>query len=434
MTQKVYKYVIVGGGVSAGYAAREFVQQGLKPGELAIFSTEEFAPYERPTLSKAYLFPEGAARLPNFHVCAGSGGTKQPPEWYTEHGIDLYLSTEVKILDVEAKSLTTSAGATYKYETVVVATGATFVRLADSGVPGADAQGIYYLREIDDADKLLAAIKDKKDGPAVVIGGGYIGLELTACLVKNDVKVTMVYPGPHCMPRLFTPELASFYEGYYEAKGVTIVKGPRATEFEKDESGQVKTVKLKDGTTIQADIVVVGVGAKPRLELLKGQVAEEKGGFKVDGFFKTSVPHVYAVGDIAAFPMKIYGDIRRVEHVDHARKSAIQAVQAIKAEEKGETIPEYDYLPYFYSRSFDLSWQFYGDNVGEAVTWGREAAQASSSKFGTYWIKDGKVVGAFLEGGSPEENKAIAKVAKEQPAVSSKDELLSAGLSFATTI
>jgi monodehydroascorbate reductase (NADH) len=109
-------------------------------------------------------------------------------------------------------------------------------------------------------------------------------------------------------------------------------------------------------------------------------------------------------------------------------------LQAIKAEEKGETIPEYDYLPYFYSRSFDLSWQFYGDNVGEAVTWGREAAQLSSSKFGTYWIKDGKVVGAFLEGGSPEENKAIAKVAKEQPAVSSKDELLSAGLSFATTI
>ncbi len=109
-------------------------------------------------------------------------------------------------------------------------------------------------------------------------------------------------------------------------------------------------------------------------------------------------------------------------------------LQAIKAEEKGETIPEYDYLPYFYSRSFDLSWQFYGDNVGEAVTWGREAAQPSSSKFGTYWIKDGKVVGAFLEGGSPEENKAIAKVAKEQPAVSSKDELLSAGLSFATTI
>ncbi len=109
-------------------------------------------------------------------------------------------------------------------------------------------------------------------------------------------------------------------------------------------------------------------------------------------------------------------------------------MQAIKAEEEGETIPEYDYLPYFYSRSFDLSWQFYGDNVGEAVTWGREAVQPSPSKFGTYWIKDGKVVGAFLEGGSPEENKAIAKVAKEQPAVSSKDELLSAGLSFATTI
>ncbi|CAI0469578.1 unnamed protein product, partial [Linum tenue] len=155
----------------------------------------------------------------------------------------------------------------------------------------------------------------------------------------------------------------------------------------------VKEVKLKDGRVLEADIVVVGVGGRP-----------------TDGFFKTSVSDVYAVGDVATFPMKIYNEIRRVEHVDHARKS----------------VEEYDYLPYFYSRAFDLSWQFYGDNVGETVLF--------KPKFGTYWIKDGKILGAFLEGGSPDENKAIAKVARVQPSVDSLELLSKEGIAFACKI
>jgi monodehydroascorbate reductase (NADH) len=102
---------------------------------------------------------------------------------------------------------------------------------------------------------------------------------------------------------------------------------------------------------------------------------------------------VYAVGDVATFPMKLYSDQRRVEHVDHARKSAEQAVRAIKAKESGESVAEYDYLPYFYSRSFDVAWQFYGDND----------PAAPKPKFGSYWVKDGRVVGVFLEGGSADE-------------------------------
>ena len=108
--------------------------------------------------------------------------------------------------------------------------------------------------------------------------------------------------------------------------------------------------------------------------------------------------------------------------------------QAIKASEEGKSVEEYDYLPYFYSRSFDLSWQFYGDNVGETVLFGDNNPASPKPKFGSYWIKDGKVVGAFLEGGTPEENKAIAKVAKVQPLVQSLDELKTDGLSYASRI
>ncbi|KAL8505063.1 hypothetical protein ACS0TY_016321 [Phlomoides rotata] len=434
MAEKSFKYVIIGGGVAAGYAAREFAKQGVKHGELAIISKEAVAPYERPALSKAYLFPEGTARLPGFHVCVGSGGERLLPEWYTEKGISLILSTEIVKADLASKTLASAAGETYKYQTLVIATGSTVIRLTDFGVQGADATNIFYLREIDEADELVAAIKAKKNGKAVVVGGGYIGLELSAALRINNIDVTMVFPEPWCMPRLFTAGIAAFYESYYVNKGVNIIKGTVAVGFGTNGNGEVTDVKLKDGRVLDADIVVVGVGGKPLTTLFKGQVEEDKGGIKTDAFFKTSIPDVYAVGDVATFPMKLYGDIRRVEHVDHARKSAEHAVKAIFASEQGNPISEYEYLPYFYSRAFDLSWQFYGDNVGESVLFGDSSPTSPTHKFGSYWIKDGKVVGAFLESGSPEENKAIAKVATVQPPVDSLDQLATEGLNFASKI
>ncbi|TYH54384.1 hypothetical protein ES332_D09G165000v1 [Gossypium tomentosum] len=434
MAEKSFKYVILGGGVAAGYAAREFAKQGVQPGELAIISKEAVAPYERPALSKAYLFPEGAARLPGFHVCVGSGGERLLPEWYKEKGIELILSTEIVKADLPANTLVSAAGETFKYQILIIATGSTVIKLTDFGVQGADAKNIFYLREIDDADKLVEAIKAKKNGKAVIVGGGYIGLELGAALKINNLDVSMVYPEPWCMPRLFTSGIAAFYEGYYANKGIKIIKGTVAVGFTSDSNGEVKEVQLKDGRVLEADIVVVGVGGRPLTALFKGQVEEETGGIKTDAFFKTSVPTVYAVGDVATFPLKLYNELRRVEHVDHARKSAEQAVKAIKGLEKGQSVDEYDYLPYFYSRSFDLAWQFYGDNVGDTVLFGDNNPQSPKPKFGSYWIKDGKVVGAFLEGGSAEENQAIAKVAKLQPKAENLDALAKEGLAFACKI
>ncbi|RWW22328.1 hypothetical protein GW17_00013484, partial [Ensete ventricosum] len=390
--------------------------------------------YERPALSKGYLFPQGAARLPGFHVCVGSGGERLLPEWYSENGIELILSTEIIKADLASKTLISAAGATFTYDILIIATGSTVINLSDFGTPGANANNIFYLREIDDADKLVAAIEAKKNGKVVIVGGGYIGLELSAVMKMNNLDVTMVYPEPWCMPRLFTSDIAAFYEGYYANKGVKIDKGTLVVGFESDANGDVTSVKLKDGRVLEADIVAVGVGGRPLTKLFKAQVEEEKGGIKTDGFFQTSVPGVYAVGDIATFPMKLYNDVRRVEHVDHARKSAEQAVKAIKASEEGKVIDEYDYLPYFYSRSFDLSWQFYGDNVGETVIFGDNDPASAKPKFGSYWIKDGKLLGAFLEGGSPDENKTIAKLARLQPQVTDLEQLTKEGLSFASKI
>jgi monodehydroascorbate reductase (NADH) len=243
--------------------------------------TFQVAPYERPALSKGYLFPENAARLPGFHTCVGSGGERLLPEWYSEKGIELILSTEIVKADLASKTLTSAAGATFTYETLLIATGSSVIKLTDFGVQGAESNNILYLRDIADADKLVAAMQAKKDGKVVIVGGGYIGLELSAALKMNNFDVTMVYPEPWCMPRLFTSGIAHFYEGYYSKKGIKIVKGTVAAGFEADANGDVTAVKLKDGRVLEADIVVVGVGGRPLTALFKGQVAEEKGGLKV---------------------------------------------------------------------------------------------------------------------------------------------------------
>ncbi|PHT37463.1 Monodehydroascorbate reductase [Capsicum baccatum] len=454
MADKSFKYIIVGGGVAAGYAAREFAKQGVKPGELAIISKEAELLDSQGFMCALEVeernsFPSGMqrkARDPFFNMVSelappNSSFSLLGPLSYIVHapdvqslvcrgegleshiGISLILSTYIVKADLASKTLVSAAGESFKYEKLVIATGSTVLKLSDFGVQGADSKNIFYLREINDADKIVEALKANKNAKVVVVGGGYIGLELTAVLRMNNIEVDMVYPEPWCMPRLFTEGIAAFYEGYYKKKGVNMIRGTTA----------VKAVKLKDGRVLEADIVVVGVGAIPLTSLFEGQVETDKRGIKTDAFFKTSAPDVYAVGDVATFPMKMYNDVRRVEHVDHSRKSAEQAVKAIYASEQGKSIDEYDYLPYFYSRAFDLSWQFYGDNKGETVLFGDTDPNSATHKFGQYWIKDGKIVGAFLESGTPEENKALAKVAKVQPAAT-LDQLAQEGIGFASKI
>ncbi|XP_031275680.1 uncharacterized protein LOC116134132 [Pistacia vera] len=418
-----YKYVILGDGVAAGYSASEFVKQGVKRGELAIISKEAVAPYERPTLSKEYLLPEKPARLPYFHVCVGTSGERQHPEWYTEKGIKLILSTEIIQVDLASKALVSASGQVFRYQTLIIATGSTPVRLTDLGVQGTDAKNIFYLREIDDADELIKAVKAKKKRKAVIVGGGYIGLEVSAAFQRNNLDVTMVYFEPWCGPWFFTAGIATFYEGYYANKRIKIIKGTVAAGFTIDSNRDVKEVTLKDGRVLEADIVFVDVGTRPLTSLFEGQVEEEKGGIKTDAFFRTSFPNVYAVGDVATFPLKLCNEMRRVEHVDHAYKSAEQAVKAIKASEEGKTIEEYDYLPYFFSRSFDLSWKFYGSNGGKRLLVGDNDPGSEKHKFGTFWIEKGKIIGAFLMNGTSQENEAIAKVARVQPPVDYLDVL-----------
>ncbi|KAL6912257.1 hypothetical protein ACP4OV_001062 [Aristida adscensionis] len=432
-----FAYVILGGGVAAGYAALEFVRRdAAAAGKLCIISDEAVAPYERPALSKAYLLPQGGVRLPSFHTCAGSNDELLTPEWYKEHGIELILRTRVVSVDVAQKTLVTSSGETISYKTLIVATGARALKLEDFGGSGSDAGNVCYLRNIEDADKLLSVMRSCPGGDAVVIGGGYIGMECAAALVANKIKVTMVFPEKHCMNRLFTPKIAEFYESYYASKGVTFIKESVVSSLELSSSGKVTAAVLRDRRRLPADMVVVGIGARANTELFDNQLAMDKGGIKVNGRMQTtSDASVYAVGDVAAFPVKIVGgEVRRLEHVDCARRTARHAVAAILDPSPG-AVGDIDYLPFFYSRAFELSWRFYGDNAGEAVHFGDFSppgggGDGGAPKLGACWVRDGRVAGVFLEGGSPEEYEAIAHAVRRGAAAPDAAELAREGLAF----
>ncbi|XP_077245472.1 monodehydroascorbate reductase 6 isoform X3 [Tasmannia lanceolata] len=408
------EYVIVGGGNAAGYAARIFVEQGMADGRLCIVSKEAVAPYERPTLTKGYLFPldKKPARLPGFHTCVGSGWERQTPDWYKDHGIEVLYEDPVTDIDVQTQTLTTSAGCLLKYGSLIIATGCSAVRFPEK--IGGNLPGVHYIRDVADADSLISSLG--RGGKVVIIGGGYIGMEVAAAAAGWNLDTTVMFREGQLMPRLFTPSLARRYEELYQENGVKFIKGVHINKIEAGSDGRVAAVRLENGSTVEADTVIVGIGAKPAVSPFEVVgLNTTVGGIQVDSLFRTSLPGIFAIGDVAAFPLKIYDRIARVEHVDHARKSAQHCARALLT---AQTHP-YDYLPYFYSRVFEYEgsprkvwWQFYGDNVGDTVEIGN-----FNPKIATFWIDSGRLKGVFLESGSPEEFEVLPKLARSQPIV-----------------
>ncbi|KAL9251253.1 Monodehydroascorbate reductase 4, peroxisomal-like protein [Drosera capensis] len=173
------------------------------------------------------------------------------------------------------KTLITATGETISYKTLIIATGARALKLEEFGVAGSDAENVCYSCDIADANKLVTAMQSCAGGSAVVIGGGYIGMECAASLVINKINVTMVFPEAHCMPRLFTPKIANYYEEYYMDKGIKFVKGTVLTSFDVDSDRKVKAANLRDGTRLPVDMVL-GIGIRPN-QLVRKSTYNGKG-------------------------------------------------------------------------------------------------------------------------------------------------------------
>lgn len=401
--------VVVGAGNACGYLVRALASHGLGSSVLVV-GDEDVAPYERPALTKGFLHAENPPRLPGFSTCVGGGGERQTMDWYAAQGVELRLRTRVVEADFGTKRLTTAAGETISYETLVVATGCGVIRLPES--IGGELPGVHYVRNNADALALVSGMETAKK--AVVIGGGYVGLECAAALATRGLHPEVVMMEPHCMARLWNADIAKHYEALYERKGTKFHRSSKVKRIVADAAtGRACGVELESGAVIDADLVVVGVGATAPLGpfVSLNSPPGRTGGILVDSRFRASgagvAPgSVYAVGDIAAFPLKLSGEIVRMEHVKHARDSATLVGNIIA----GKTDDEYDYTPYFYSRVFEhpgterpVSWVFYGLQTGDIITVGD-----FNPRLAAFWIDGQKCVGIMLESGAAEQNAALA--------------------------
>jgi len=329
--------VIIGAG-QAGYQTAESLRQDGFDGPIMMIGSEAHAPYQRPPLSKAYLLGETDAHRVQFRTL----------DYYTQHGIDLRVSTDVTAIDRTAKQVLLSDGSRLDYAKLVLATGAR-VRLLP--VAGADLGGVFTLKTLDDVDAIQARLGQASR--VAVIGAGFIGLEFAAIARKLGKDVTVLEAAPRIMGRVVHERLSAYFAAYHAAHGVKIICNAAVNALEG--SSWVEHVVLADGTRVQTDLVVVGIGVIPNVELAMEAGITCDNGIVVDEFCRTSDPDVYAAGDVAAYRHPFAGTMIRLESVQNAADQG----RTIAAHVTGKAKP-YATVPWFWSDQFDLKLQMVG--------------------------------------------------------------------------
>lgn len=392
---KQSKYLILGGGMVAGFAAKEMAENGLAPGELTIVSADDTPPYHRPPLSKGFLAGEEEADQILIN----------DPGFYDDHGIDLRLRTRVEAVDLGGRTVRTATGGEIGFERLLIATGAFPRRLE---VPGAELDGIHLLRSLDHSRAIRS--QAEKGMKAVVVGAGFIGTEVAAVLAEDGLDVTVVYRGQSLLQGLFTPEMSRHYESVYREHGVTLRPNSEVARFVGD--GRVSAVQAA-GDRLDADLVVIGIGVAPATELFRGTALDLDDGVVVDARLATEIEGVWAAGDVARYRDVIFDTHRRVEHWDNAvAQGKLAGKNLLAGPGEGDT---FDHLPYFFSDAFDMSWELWGDPSRGSEVVIRGGIEDGS--YSAWWLDEGTPVAAFVMDRPDEEREAAQRLIRARQRV-----------------
>jgi 3-phenylpropionate/trans-cinnamate dioxygenase ferredoxin reductase subunit len=372
MAVREVEFVIVGGGVAAAKAAEGLRAAGGE-GAAVVLTAEPELPYERPPLSKEFLRGEAGREQTRTHDDA----------WYRDHDVEVLLATRASTLDAATRTVTTEVGDQLRYgRGLVLATGAQPNRL---GLPGEELDGVYYLRTVDDAERLRAAISRAES--LVVIGGGFIGAEVAASATQMGTRVTLLEVAATLWTRAVGPEMGRFFEAFLRDRGVHV--RTRTTAERIEGGGQVEAVVLPDGSRLHADVVVIGVGAHPDTDLATRAGLRVDDGVLVDQRLRAA-EGVWAAGDVANADHPLFGRIR-IEHWAEALNQGLVAGRNLAG--AGD---RYDRVPYFFSDQFDLSLSYLGHvrEWDELVV--RGSREVDDPRFVAWYLRDGTPRAALI--------------------------------------
>jgi len=363
-------YVIVGASLAGAKAAETLREEGFA-GPIVLIGEETERPYERPPLSKDYLL--GKAERETIYV--------HPAGWYAEHDVDLRLATTVTSVDPAAHEVTLADGSRIGYAKLLLTTGSSPRRLP---LPGADFDGVHYLRRVDDSDRIRDAFAAASR--IAVIGAGWIGLETTAAARLAGVEVTVLEAAELPLLRVLGREVAEVFAGLHREHGVDLRFGVQVAEITGSD-GRADGVRLADGSHIPAEAVIVGVGITPNSQLAEAAGLEVRNGIVTDAGLRSSDPDIYATGDVANAYHPLLGRHIRVEHWANALNQPQTAARAMLGQDVA-----YDLVPYFYTDQYDLGMEYAGyvepGGYDQVVFRG----DVQRREFIAFWLASGRVL------------------------------------------
>jgi 3-phenylpropionate/trans-cinnamate dioxygenase ferredoxin reductase subunit len=377
-----YKYLIIGGGMTADSAVRG-IRTVDKSGSIGLISNEPHPPYNRPPLSKGLWKGD-----PIETIWRKTSGL----------GVELHLACNAKQIDPDKKAVLDDQGTEFGYEKLLVATGGKVRRLP------LEVDGIMYFRTLDDFHRLRALTAERER--FVIIGGGFIGSEVAAALTLEKKQVTMIFPEEGIGARVFPRKLSSYLNEFYGTKGVNLLTGDGVSYIEKRNSSYI--IKTTKGQEVTADAIVAGLGILPDVELAQSAGLTVGDGIHVDEYLKTSHPDIFAAGDVANFYNPALDRRIRVEHEDNANTMGGTAGKNMA----GERIP-YAHLPFFYSDLFEVGYEAVGDlNARYEVVedWKKPSAEGV-----IYYLEGKRVRGVLLWNTWGQVDNARALIAEPGP-------------------
>jgi 3-phenylpropionate/trans-cinnamate dioxygenase ferredoxin reductase component len=357
--------VIVGAGLAGAKAAETLREEGFD-GPVVLVGEEPEPPYERPPLSKDYLLGTAERDASRVHDA----------DWYAEHDVDLRTGVRAERLDPTGHLVHLSTGEQLPYAAVLLATGSAARRLP---VPGAELAGVRYLRTLADADALRAELADG-GRRVVVVGAGWIGLEVTAAARHHGNDVTVVEPQPTPLHQVLGPQMGGVFARLHRAHGVELLTGTTVREF-RGSSGRVESVVTDRHAGLPADLVVVGIGVAPNTQVAAAAGLEVDNGVVVDERLRSATPDVYAAGDVASAYHPLYGRYVRVEHWANALHGGPAAARSMLGQDV-----TYDRVPYFYTDQYELGMEYSGLGApGDHVVC---RGEVDGGEFIAFWLAD----------------------------------------------